>query len=109
MALSLEDVALTLQGRPLIGPLDLTVMPGEIVTLMGPSGCGKSSLLDFLCGSLAHPLSGRGRLCLNGRDLATLPPERRRIGRLFQDDLLFPHMTVAENLLFGMPRGLATA
>jgi putative thiamine transport system ATP-binding protein len=109
MALSLEDVALTLQGRPLIGPLDLTVMPGEIVTLMGPSGCGKSSLLDLLCGSLAHPLSGHGRLRLNGRDLAPLPPERRRIGRLFQDDLLFPHMTVAENLLFGMPRGPAAA
>jgi len=72
---------------------------------MGASGAGKSTLLSFIAGDLDLPFTATGSVCLEGEALGALPPERRRIGRLFQDDLLFPHLTVGENLLFGMPRG----
>lgn len=109
MALSLERVSVALPGRVLVAPCDLTIRGGEIVTLMGPSGAGKSSLLAFVAGDLEPPFMGSGQVMLDGRKLDGLPPERRGIGRLFQDDLLFPHLTVAENLLFGMPRGSRSA
>ncbi len=105
MALKLEDVSLRLPPQELIQPFSLAVQPGEIVTLMGPSGAGKSTLLSFIAGDLESPFEASGRVSLGGVALDGLPPERRRIGRLFQDDLLFPHLSVAENLLFGMARG----
>jgi len=105
MALTLESVSIRLDGRLLIAPLSLGVEAGETVTLMGPSGSGKSTLLSFIAGDLEHPFAASGRVRLGGLPLDGLPPETRRIGRLFQDDLLFPHLSVAGNLLFGMPRG----
>ncbi|MEQ8355842.1 MAG: ATP-binding cassette domain-containing protein [Kiloniellaceae bacterium] len=93
-------------GRRILGPVSLTVPPGEVVTVMGPSGCGKSSLLALICGTLAPALTGSGRILLNGEDISPRPPEQRHIGILFQDDLLFPHLSVAGNLAFGLPRGL---
>jgi len=104
--LRLEGVSLSLAGRDLLPPLDLTAKPGEIVTVMGPSGCGKSSLLAFLCGTLDIVFTARGRVLLGEEEITDLPPERRRLGILFQDDLLFPHLTVAENLAFGLPPAL---
>jgi putative thiamine transport system ATP-binding protein len=101
--LSLEGVFIHLGDRVLIPPLTCTVAPGEVTTVMGPSGCGKSSLLAFICGTLDPAFAAGGRVRLGEVDIAELPPERRRIGILFQDDLLFPHMTVAENLAFGLP------
>lgn len=103
--LSLDGVFIGLPDRILIPPLTLTVGPGEVVTLMGPSGCGKSSLLAFLCGTLDPAFTAAGHIRLGGIEISDLPPERRRIGILFQDDLLFPHMSVAENLAFGLPHG----
>jgi putative thiamine transport system ATP-binding protein len=103
-ALELSVVRLELPGRQLLGPLSLRIEPGEIVTLMGPSGCGKSSLLAFICGTLDPVFRSLGNLSLDGRDIGALPPEQRGIGILFQDDLLFPHMTVSENLAFAIPR-----
>ncbi len=88
----------------LIQPFSLTIERGEIVTLMGPSGSGKSSLLSGLAGTLAAPLAIQGGASLNGADILSRKPQDRRLGRLFQDDLLFPHLTVGENLLFGMAR-----
>lgn len=105
MALILKDLAISLSGKPLIRPFSLEIADGEIVTLMGPSGCGKSSVLGFIAGDIEQPLVGSGSVILNSRSLDREMPERRGIGRLFQDDLLFPHMTVGENILFGMPRG----
>lgn len=105
MALRLEQVTVSLPERVLIAPFSLAIGAGETVTLMGPSGAGKSTLLSFIGGDLEAPFKASGALSLDGRDLSRLPPAMRRIGRLFQDDLLFPHMTVAGNLLFGMPRG----
>ncbi len=105
-ALVLHAVELMLGERRLIGPLDLSVAPGEIVTLMGPSGCGKSSLLGYLCGTLDPAIRGAGRVMLGVDDISILAPERRRVGILFQDDLLFPHLSVAENLAFGLPAAI---
>jgi putative thiamine transport system ATP-binding protein len=102
-SLRIEGATLAVAGQTVIGPLTLEVSAGEIVTLMGPSGCGKSSLLAFVSGSLDPAFTARGRVLLGGRDLGGLPPERRRIGMLFQDDLLFPHLSVGENLAFGLP------
>lgn len=105
MALRLEAVSISLGDGRLIALLSLAVAAGETVTVMGPSGSGKSTLLSFVAGDLGPPFTATGAVRLDGTVLDGLPPERRRIGRLFQDDLLFPHLTVAENLLFGMPRG----
>ena len=93
----------------LVSGLHLHVPPGEILTLMGPSGCGKSSVLAAIAGTLAsvseglQPLQLQGLVQLNGRDLTHLPTHQRGVGLVFQDALLFPHMTVAENLLFAVP------
>lgn len=103
--LELEQVALGAGGRQLLARLDLTVTAGEVVTLMGPSGCGKSSLLAYICGTLDPALWATGAVRLDGREVTGLPPERRRIGILFQDDLLFPHLSVAGNLAFGLAPG----
>ena len=104
--LELEEVSLTAGGRALLGPLSLAVAPGAMLTVMGPSGAGKSSLLAFACGTLPPGISGRGRVLLDGQDITAWPAHRRRLGILFQDDLLFPHMTVAENLAFGLAPSL---
>jgi putative thiamine transport system ATP-binding protein len=93
----------------LVTGLRLAVPPGEILTLMGPSGCGKSSVLAAIAGTLASvsegllPLQLQGTVQLNGRELSNLPTHQRGVGLVFQDALLFPHMTVAENLLFAVP------
>jgi len=80
----------------------VAVAPGEVVTVMGPSGVGNSSLLAWACGTLPADVSGSGRVRVDGVEVSGLPPHRRRIGILFQDDLLFPHMSVESNLLFGL-------
>lgn len=89
-------------GTPLFPPLSLTVAPGVIATLMGPSGIGKSTLLDFIGGHLTPDFRGEGAVILNGKDLGTTAAERRQIGILFQDALLFPHLSVGANLAFGL-------
>lgn len=100
--LSLECVSLRLHGQVLLAPLSLTIAPGEVVALLGESGVGKSSLLSYLCGTLAPAFDGFGRVLMDGVDLTELPPENRRLGILFQDDLLFPHLSVAQNLAFAL-------
>jgi putative thiamine transport system ATP-binding protein len=107
MSLKISIDALTISSPPrdLVRDLKITIMPGEIHTLMGPSGCGKSSVLAAICGSLDPALQYTGTISLNGQRIDLLPIQRRRVGLLFQDDLLFPHMTVRENLLFALPAG----
>ncbi len=101
--LALDRVALTRHGQPLLA-LSLEVPPGEVVTVMGPSGVGKSTLLLHLCGLLPPGFRATGRVRLDGRDLDRVAPEVRRVGLLFQDDLLFPHLSVGGNLAFAVPR-----
>jgi putative thiamine transport system ATP-binding protein len=103
LALRLQGVRLAIGGRTLIGPLSATVQPGECLTLMGPSGCGKSSLLAWMAGTLDPVFEAHGRATVGDIELTPLPPEARRVGILFQDDLLFPHLSVAGNLAFALP------
>ncbi len=97
--------------RVLLRDLHLEVAPGEILTLMGASGSGKSSVLAAIAGTLGSVAEGAqalrfdGTVSLAGTDLTPLPTAKRGIGLLFQDPLLFAHMTVAENLLFAVPPG----
>ncbi|MBL0671103.1 ATP-binding cassette domain-containing protein [Aeromonas hydrophila] len=106
--LSTTPLRLYLEENQLLSLPALQVAPGEVLTLMGPSGCGKSSLLAALAGVLpaSGPIRLEGDVTLGARRLTQLPPQARRIGMLFQDDLLFDHLTVAENLMFGMPASL---
>ena len=103
MTLRLEDVAITCRGRPLLAMPELTVRPGEVVTVMGPSGSGKSTLLAWVSGALDPAFRARGRVLVDEDEVTHLPAHRRRIGILFQDDPLFPHLSVAGNLAFGLP------
>lgn len=109
MTLRLQAVRLWLAEpsgeRLLVDRLDAQVAPGEVLALTGPSGSGKSSLLAHLCGLLVAPMRGEGQIWLGERAVQDLPTEQRGIGMLFQDDLLFPHFTVLQNLLFGMRAG----
>jgi putative thiamine transport system ATP-binding protein len=101
--LQLIRISLRVGGNDLLTGLDLEVGPGAVTTVMGPSGCGKSSLLSYLCGTLEPAFEATGEVWLDGVAIHELPPERRRVGILFQDDLLFPHLSVGENLAFALP------
>ena len=87
-------------GEHLIIPtLDLTINDGEFVTLLGPSGCGKTTLLRMIAG-LETPTTGK--VILDGKDITKLPPYKRNVNMVFQNYALFPHMTVTENIHFGL-------
>ncbi len=107
MSLSLAGLAVRFRGgAQLFPPLDLEIAPGRMAAVMGPSGVGKSTLLDAVGGHLAHGFSCEGSITLNGRDVTELPPEARRIGLVFQDAGLFPHLSVGDNLAFGLARSV---
>jgi putative thiamine transport system ATP-binding protein len=101
--LELRDVSISVGDRALVRGLSLTIAPGEVQTLMGPSGVGKSSLISFIAGALPAGFSADGDVVLNTRRLNGMPIEARRIGVLYQDDLLFAHMSVGDNLAFALP------
>lgn len=105
MTLTVHLERLGTPERAFLHSLQLSVAPGEILTLMGPSGCGKSSLLAAIAGTLGEGLRFEGSVHLGGEPIDQLPTHRRGVGLLFQDDLLFAHMSVAENLLFALPAG----
>lgn len=98
----LAAVRIEIAGKLLIPPLNLEIAPGEIVTVMGPSGSGKSTLLALIGGLIDRAFTAEGRIWIGGTDVTAAPPEHRGVGFLFQDDLLFPHLTVAANLAFGL-------
>jgi len=82
-----------------LSALDLEIGTGEFLTLLGPSGCGKTTTLRMIAGFI-DPTAGR--ILIDGRDVTPLPPNRREVGMVFQNYALFPHLTVAENIGFGM-------
>jgi thiamine transport system ATP-binding protein len=97
--LSVEDVAVDYDGSLALDGVDLVVGDGEVVALLGPSGCGKTTLLRAIAG--LEP-TRRGRIVLDGRDLAAVPTHQRAVGLMFQDYALFPHRDVARNVAFGL-------
>ncbi len=101
--LELKEVGISINGYKLFEKLNTKIPQGSIVSVMGPSGCGKSSLLSFICGTISNDFSTCGQIHLGGKTILDKPPEERNIGILFQDNLLFPHMSVGENLSFGIP------
>lgn len=107
--LQMDAVSITIGARQLFAPITARVAGGECLTLMGPSGSGKSTLLAFVAGTLDADFTALGRVHIGGVDVTPLPPERRRIGILFQDDLLFPHLSVGANLAFALPASVRPA
>jgi putative thiamine transport system ATP-binding protein len=105
MSLDIQLALLQAGDTVLLRDLHLHIAPGTVHTLMGDSGSGKSSVLAAVCGTLASALRWQGEIRLNGQRIDTLPTRARRVGILFQEDLLFAHMTVRENLLFALPAG----
>ncbi len=92
---------LSLNGQPLL-ELDFEVEPAQVLTVMGPSGSGKSSLLAWMTGNLSPEFTAEGQIMLQGKNLTNVPNHLRNIGILFQDPLLFPHMSVGQNIAFGL-------
>lgn len=111
--LAFEDIHHSYQNKQTIRGISLTAEPGEVLCLLGPSGSGKTTLLRIAAGIEAQTA---GRVLLNDREIAGpstfLPPERRGVGLMFQDFALFPHMSVLDNVRFGLtalPRAEAEA
>ncbi|HSG04161.1 MAG TPA: ATP-binding cassette domain-containing protein [Marinobacterium sp.] len=100
--LKLEQVEIRTPERLLFGPLSLGIYPGEILGLQAPSGSGKSVLLRWMLGALPQGLTASGELSLDSEALTDTPTEKRGIGLLLQQPTLFPHLSVAGNLLFAM-------
>lgn len=100
--LHLDNICISLEGRQLLA-LSATIRGGEVLTVMGPSGAGKSSLLAYLAGFLAPVFEASGSIRLDDELLNKVPAEQRHIGLLFQDALLFPHLSVGGNLRFALP------
>ena len=90
----------------LVRGLSFSVPKGEIRLLHGPSGCGKSTLLALIAGTPISNVNWAGKIRLDGIDIGVLPAHRRKVGIMFQDALLFPHLTVGENLAFGLPSSI---
>jgi putative spermidine/putrescine transport system ATP-binding protein len=98
-AVRLADLTKHYGRHAAVDRLSLTIEPGELVALLGPSGCGKTTSLRMIAG-LVQP-SG-GEIFVNGASITHIPVHRRNIGMLFQSYALFPHLTVAENVMFGL-------
>jgi putative thiamine transport system ATP-binding protein len=101
-SMRLEGVTITLGARTLL-TIDATINPGEVLSVMGPSGSGKSTLLAFIGGFLDPHFKAVGTVFIRGQNVTGLEPSARHAGILFQDPLLFPHMSVGGNLLFAIP------
>lgn len=103
--LTLHQVHSDYQGQKVLKGLSLDLAQGEILALLGPSGCGKTTLLRAVAGLQAI---SQGEILINGKLVSGqktfVPSEQRGIGMIFQDYALFPHLTVAENILFGVPK-----
>lgn len=95
----LEGITKVFDGQTIIPKTDLTVYDGEFLTLLGPSGCGKTTLLRMIAG-MEQPTTGK--IYIDGQDITKLPPYQRDVNMVFQHYALFPHMTVEENIRFGL-------
>jgi putative spermidine/putrescine transport system ATP-binding protein len=89
------------KGQPVLRDFHLKVEKGELLSLLGPSGCGKTTTLRTIAGFLK---AEKGRVIINGKDYTTVPPHRRNIGLVFQTYALFPHLSVFDNIAYGLKR-----
>jgi len=103
--LVIDKVSHRFNDNAVLNDISLQCDSGKITCLIGPSGCGKTTLLRLVAGLLTLQ---SGQITLDGEALASaslrLPPERRSVGMVFQEGALFPHMTVADNIAFGLPK-----
>jgi putative thiamine transport system ATP-binding protein len=107
MTLSIKSLQISPSlGEPLFEPLSFTVESGNVFSLMGPSGCGKSTLLKVISGHLSSDFNYTGSVSLDGVNLCDLEPHQRKVGILFQEDLLFPHLNIWQNLAFALPNSV---
>jgi spermidine/putrescine transport system ATP-binding protein len=97
--IELSNVTKSFDGMTILKNLNLSISDGEFVTLLGPSGCGKTTILRMIAG-FEQP--DEGSINLAGNDITNLPPNKRNVNTVFQSYALFPHMTVAENVAFGL-------
>lgn len=97
--IELRNVSKSIHGTEILYDLNLEVRNGEFLTLLGPSGCGKTTLLRLISG-FEEPT--KGQIFINGKDVSGLPPHLRHVHTVFQSYALFPHMTVFENVAFGL-------
>lgn len=107
MTFQLLNLSISIRKSPLFRPISLSLNAGEIGTIMGPSGAGKSTILAAISGTLGPDFQIAGDILLGERSLIGLKVQHRKVGILFQEDLLFPHLNVAQNLLFALPPGLS--
>lgn len=105
--LQVQNLTLSLNENTLLRSVNFTVQPGEVLTLMGPSGSGKSTLFSWMVGALGGEFRVSGELWVNGHRRDQLPTEKRHIGILFQDALLFDHLSVGQNLRLALPATVA--
>jgi len=99
VAIDIKDVNLSYGATHVLKDIDLSIRPGELFAFLGPSGCGKTTLLRLIAG---FAQAQTGQVLLDGRDVAALPPWKRDVGLVFQSYALWPHMTVAQNVAFGL-------
>src|SRR5882724_7869287 len=97
--LAVDGLSKAYHGFTAVDALTLDVARGELLTLLGPSGCGKSTALRMIAGLVA---ASAGRVAIGGRDVTQVPAYRRDIGLVFQSYALFPHMSVQQNIAFGL-------
>ena len=97
--IELQNITHRYGEMTVVGDTTLELNKGEVFSLLGPSGCGKTTLLRILAGFLTPE---KGRVLIEGRDITALPPDRRPINTVFQNYALFPHLTVRENIAFGL-------
>jgi len=105
-SLRVENLSIQLpSGEQLVDDLSFSIEAGTVAALMGPSGSGKSTILSCLTGTTDSRIECKGDVWLGDQKLTDMPTEKRRLGLMLQRDYLFPHMSVGDNLLFGLRGG----
>jgi spermidine/putrescine transport system ATP-binding protein len=97
--IDLKDISVSFDGEPVLNNINLYIRDNEFITLLGPSGCGKTTTLRIIGGFLKPDT---GRVIFEGKDITDLPPNKRQLNTVFQNYALFPHLTIAENIAFGL-------